>query len=76
MARRHRKAGIVKSAVATVMLSVATSERKVVTNPVTGELEVTHIEVPAVVKQGKALAPTTQRGNPNAPHDRTKKGGK
>ena len=59
MARKHRKAGIVKQAVERTVVS---SERKVVLDPVSGEFVVKKVEV---VKQGKASGSTTRRGKPN-----------
>lgn len=65
MARKHRKTGISKSPVAIETITPETKIRRVVTNPETGQLEVQHVIVPAVLKQGKALRSTTNRGKQN-----------
>lgn len=80
MARKHRKTGIVKQGVATVLIAPEkrTIARKVVQNPTTGEFEVVHIEtvVPAVAKQGKAFGSTLKRGKINTGgHATTKNSG-
>lgn len=72
MARKHRKAGIVKQGIASEIVKPEkrTTERKVIQNATTGEFEVVHVETvtPAVVKQGKAYGSTLKgRGKPNTP---------
>lgn len=65
MARKHRKQGILKSPVKMVFIQPETTERKVLTNPETGELEPVTVTTPAIMKQQWALQPTTARGLPN-----------
>ena len=71
---RHKIRGFIKQPVERTITSKATTERKVLTNPVTGELEVVHITTPAAYKQGKAQGPTTHGGNRNTPDNMAPKG--
>ena len=66
MARKHAKKFSKKCGVNTVIVSPAATEKKIVTNPVTGEFEVHIVTTPAVCKQGKAFDSTTTRGKRNA----------
>ena len=67
MARKHKKnRGIMKQTVSRTMVAEAQTERKILTNPETNELEVVHVTVkPAVITQGKAQGPTTRFGKTN-----------
>ncbi len=58
MARKHRKAGIVKQPVEITTTAVP---RKIVLDPKAGE----YVVVNSTNKQGRALGPTTQRGKRN-----------
>jgi hypothetical protein len=70
MARKHAKKFSKKSAVEKTILVHATTERKIITNPETGLLEVVNVITPAVVKQGKAYESTTTKGQRNAVPER------
>lgn len=70
MARKHAKKFSKKCGVDLIVLSTAVNEKKIVTNPGTGEFEVNTVTTPAVFKQGRALDSTTTKGNRNVPPDR------
>lgn len=70
MARKHAKKFSKKCGVDVITVTPAVSEKKIVTNPVTGEFEVTAVTSPAVFKQGKAFDSTSTKGNRNVPPDR------
>jgi len=66
MARKHRKQkGGIKSYVTSTVITPEKQERAVKLNPTTGEYEVVVTTVPAVLKQGRAIHPTTKHGKPN-----------
>ena len=67
MARKHAKKFKVKQPVERTVLVPEKVERKVLTNHITGMLEVKSIITPAVVKQGKAAGSTSTKGNRNVP---------
>jgi len=75
VARKHRKQGTSSSPVERTLVAPEVKDRKVVTNPETGEFEVQHVVTPAVYQQGKALRSTTERGKPNTPAGMAPKGG-
>lgn len=73
---RKKIRGFVKQPVERTVVIPETSERKILTNPETGELEVIYITAPAVFKQGRALGSTTKGGQTNDVKNMAPKGGK
>lgn len=65
MARKHAKKFSKKAEVETTIIVPATTIKKIITNPMTGEFEVHTVNVPAVIKRGKASESTTTKGQRN-----------
>ena len=64
MARKHNRKGI-KSPVEQILVTPGVVEKKILLNPHMNEYEVTHIPTPDVVKQGRALHSTLEKGRRN-----------
>lgn len=73
VARKHSKQNVSKQSVTRTLIEPERTERKVVQNPVTGEVEVKHVVIPAAYQQGRATASTTKRGKPNVPPGKKEK---
>ena len=73
MARKHSKAGVIKAPTERRIITPERIERRVITNPTTGLVEVQRVVIPAVIEGGKATASTRRRGAKNVVPD--KKGG-
>lgn len=73
MARKHAKKYSKKQSVQRTLLTPEKVEKKIVTDPVTGDFKVVTIVTPAVYRQGKADAPTSTKGQRNTPKTGDKK---
>ena len=72
MARKHAKKFSRKASVERTLVTPERTERKVLTNPTTGQLEVVHVVTPAVYTQGKAHESTSTKGQRNVVADKPK----
>lgn len=70
MARKHAKKFIRKAGVERTLVTPEVTERKVVTDPTTGEFTVVNVVTPAVYRQGKAYESTSTKGQRNVVPER------
>lgn len=73
---RRKIRGFSKQPVENILIRPEVRERKVLTNPITGDIEVVHIVMPAVYKKGRAQGPTTTKGKKNHMHVKSPQGNK